>query len=115
LRNAMSQKACFASWKTCSRKATALGSRCIAGGGCSTLRLASAPRIWVRLGVFPLAVFQSPTRRNPGHCHPKVSRAAADQCLKLVHGQVSSPRSLLAYSEPMVSVTSHITGLIYAS
>jgi hypothetical protein len=51
LRNAMSQKACFASWKTCSRKATALGSRCIAGGGCSTLRLASAPRIWVRLGV----------------------------------------------------------------
>jgi 4-aminobutyrate aminotransferase len=27
---------------------------------------------------------------NLGHCHPKVSQAAADQCLNLVHGQVSS-------------------------
>ena len=25
---------------------------------------------------------------NLGHCHPKVSQAAADQCLNLVHGQV---------------------------
>jgi 4-aminobutyrate aminotransferase len=29
-------------------------------------------------------------RAKPGHCHPKVSKAAADQCLNLVHGQVSS-------------------------
>ena len=28
------------------------------------------------------------TCKNSGHCHPKVSRAAADQCLNLVHGQV---------------------------
>jgi 4-aminobutyrate aminotransferase len=27
---------------------------------------------------------------NLGHCHPKVSKAAADQCFKLVHGQVLS-------------------------
>ena len=26
---------------------------------------------------------------NLGHCHPKVSKAAADQCFHLVHGQVS--------------------------
>ncbi|KAH7925531.1 hypothetical protein BV22DRAFT_1104896 [Leucogyrophana mollusca] len=26
---------------------------------------------------------------NLGHCHPKVSRAAADQCMNLVHGQCS--------------------------
>lgn len=26
----------------------------------------------------------------PGHCHPKVSKAAADQCTSLVHGQVVS-------------------------
>jgi len=32
---------------------------------------------------------------NLGHCHPKVSRAAADQCLNLVHGQCS-----IAYHEP---------------
>jgi 4-aminobutyrate aminotransferase len=32
---------------------------------------------------------------NLGHCHPKVSQAAADQCLKLVHGQCS-----IAYHEP---------------
>ena len=25
-----------------------------------------------------------------GHCHPKVSKAAADQCMKLVHGQVGN-------------------------
>jgi len=29
------------------------------------------------------------TCKNSGHCHPKVSRAAADQCLNLVHGQVA--------------------------
>lgn len=28
-----------------------------------------------------------------GHCHPVVSKAAADQCMKLVHGQVRSFRS----------------------
>ena len=26
---------------------------------------------------------------NTGHCHPKVSTAAADQCMTLVHGQCS--------------------------
>lgn len=26
----------------------------------------------------------------PGHCHPKVSQAAADQCFDVVHAQVSS-------------------------
>ena len=25
-----------------------------------------------------------------GHCHPKISKAAADQCTNLVHGQVTS-------------------------
>lgn len=24
----------------------------------------------------------------PGHCHPKVSRAAANQCMEMVHAQV---------------------------
>lgn len=28
---------------------------------------------------------------NLGHCHPKVSKAAADQCSKLVHAQVWLP------------------------
>lgn len=32
---------------------------------------------------------------NLGHCHPKVSRAAADQCLNLVHAQCS-----ISYHEP---------------
>ncbi|KAH9957355.1 acetylornithine aminotransferase [Russula dissimulans] len=32
---------------------------------------------------------------NLGHCHPKVSKAAADQCLRLVHGQSS-----IGYHEP---------------
>jgi len=27
---------------------------------------------------------------NLGHSHPKVSKAAAEQCMQLVHGQVSS-------------------------
>ena len=27
---------------------------------------------------------------NFGHCHPKISRAAAEQCLNLVHTQVLS-------------------------
>ena len=33
-----------------------------------------------------------------GHCHPTVSKAAAEQCMKLVHGQVRSiPRTHLIY------------------
>ncbi|ETW80968.1 hypothetical protein HETIRDRAFT_445332 [Heterobasidion irregulare TC 32-1] len=32
---------------------------------------------------------------NLGHCHPKVSKAAADQCMNLVHGQCS-----IAFHEP---------------
>lgn len=32
---------------------------------------------------------------NLGHCHPKVSKAAAEQCLNLVHGQIG-----IAYHEP---------------
>lgn len=31
-----------------------------------------------------------------GHCHPKISKAAADQCINLVHGQVSPTRSRCA-------------------
>jgi 4-aminobutyrate aminotransferase len=34
---------------------------------------------------------------NTGHCHPRVVKAAKDQCDKLVHGQVN-----LAYHQPMV-------------
>ncbi|KAI0030949.1 acetylornithine aminotransferase [Vararia minispora EC-137] len=32
---------------------------------------------------------------NLGHCHPRVSKAAADQCMRIVHGQCS-----IAYNEP---------------
>ncbi|THH07795.1 hypothetical protein EW146_g9204 [Bondarzewia mesenterica] len=32
---------------------------------------------------------------NLGHCHPKISQAAAEQCLTLVHGQCS-----IAFNEP---------------
>ncbi|KIK61516.1 hypothetical protein GYMLUDRAFT_43075 [Collybiopsis luxurians FD-317 M1] len=32
---------------------------------------------------------------NLGHCHPKVSKAAADQCMNIVHAQCS-----IAFSEP---------------
>ncbi|KAF5340507.1 hypothetical protein D9757_014671 [Collybiopsis confluens] len=32
---------------------------------------------------------------NLGHCHPRVSKAAADQCMNLVHGQCS-----IAFNEP---------------
>ncbi|KZS98698.1 PLP-dependent transferase [Sistotremastrum niveocremeum HHB9708] len=34
-----------------------------------------------------------------GHCHPKISKAAADQCLSLVHGQCS-----IAYHEPYLKL-----------
>lgn len=30
-------------------------------------------------------------RPHVGHCHPKVSKAAAEQCQNLVHGQVNYP------------------------
>ncbi|KAF9784332.1 acetylornithine aminotransferase [Thelephora terrestris] len=36
---------------------------------------------------------------NLGHCHPKVSKAAADQCLNLVHCQCS-----VAYHEPYLKL-----------
>ena len=36
---------------------------------------------------------------NLGHCHPKVSQAAADQCLNLVHGQVR------VVTRPLLSAT----------
>ncbi|KAI0044978.1 acetylornithine aminotransferase [Auriscalpium vulgare] len=36
---------------------------------------------------------------NLGHCHPKVSKAAADQCLSLVHGQCS-----IAFHEPYLQL-----------
>ncbi|KAI0067160.1 acetylornithine aminotransferase [Artomyces pyxidatus] len=36
---------------------------------------------------------------NLGHCHPKVSKAAADQCMALVHGQCS-----VAYHEPYLNL-----------
>ena len=37
---------------------------------------------------------ETDSQGKPGHCHPKVSKAAAEQCLNLVHGQVSSFPSL---------------------
>ncbi|TCD60161.1 hypothetical protein EIP91_010632 [Steccherinum ochraceum] len=36
---------------------------------------------------------------NLGHCHPKVSAAAAEQCLKLVHGQCS-----IGFHEPYLQL-----------
>lgn len=32
---------------------------------------------------------------KPGHCHPKVSKAAADQCMNIVHAQVCSNFKML--------------------
>lgn len=39
-----------------------------------------------------------------GHCHPRISKAAADQCFNLVHAQVSSH-----------GVSRHFTKLIFFS
>ena len=38
-----------------------------------------------------------------GHCHPKVSKAAADQCLNLVHGQVVILARLVPSFTPILS------------
>jgi 4-aminobutyrate aminotransferase len=45
------------------------------------------------LGTLPefFPRFGAEGRRHLGHCHPKVSKAAAEQCLNLVHGQVKYP------------------------
>mmetsp|Transcript_7431 Transcript_7431/g.13665 ORF Transcript_7431/g.13665 Transcript_7431/m.13665 type:complete len:409 (-) Transcript_7431:36-1262(-) len=40
---------------------------------------------------------------NTGHCHPRVVKAAKDQCDKLVHGQVN-----LAYHQPMLDLTTEL-------
>ncbi|KAI0266995.1 acetylornithine aminotransferase [Gloeopeniophorella convolvens] len=44
---------------------------------------------------------------NLGHCHPKVSKAAADQCLSLVHGQCS-----IAYHEPYLRLIERLLPLM---
>jgi 4-aminobutyrate aminotransferase len=36
------------------------------------------------------------TNAKLGHCHPKVSKAAADQCVNLVHAQVCFQFKMLA-------------------
>jgi len=53
------------------------------------------------IGVTNLGKYPSPTlyhymkcakyATSIGHCHPKVSEAAAKQCMTLVHGQVKHP------------------------
>jgi len=40
---------------------------------------------------------------NLGHCHPKVSQAAADQCFNLVHGQVPSHGRLTSLHKANIS------------
>lgn len=45
-------------------------------------------------GLFSNHSRETDSQGKPGHCHPKVSKAAADQCLNLVHGQVRSFPSL---------------------
>lgn len=43
-----------------------------------------------KCAVFALLREAMPTlSSHRGHCHPKVSKAAADQCTSLVHGQVT--------------------------
>lgn len=56
--------------------------------------------------VFALLREARPTLSlHRGHCHPKVSRAAADQCASLVHGQVTSlSHHLFMYSDISFSV-----------
>ena len=43
---------------------------------------------------------------NLGHCHPKVSQAAANQCLNLVHGQV--PSHGVPYNSTRLKFPSHL-------
>ena len=57
---------------------------------------------------------------NLGHCHPKISQAAADQCLNLVHGQVSShdiPQNFTRLMSPLASpsAASHTMSLTSGS
>ncbi|KAG8826226.1 hypothetical protein FRC19_009459 [Serendipita sp. 401] len=44
---------------------------------------------------------------NLGHCHPKVSKAAADQCMKVVHAQCS-----LAFHEPYLNLISRLLPVV---
>lgn len=44
---------------------------------------------------------------NLGHCHPKVSKAAAEQCLNLVHGQCG-----IAYHEPYLRLIERLLPLM---
>ncbi|KAH8993500.1 pyridoxal phosphate-dependent transferase [Lactarius akahatsu] len=44
---------------------------------------------------------------NLGHCHPKVSKAAAEQCLNLVHGQCG-----IAYHEPYLRLIERLLTIV---
>ncbi|TFK54465.1 hypothetical protein OE88DRAFT_1676159 [Heliocybe sulcata] len=44
---------------------------------------------------------------NLGHCHPKVSKAAAEQCMNLVHGQCS-----IAFNEPYLRLVEKLLPLM---
>ncbi|KAH9032203.1 acetylornithine aminotransferase [Lactarius hengduanensis] len=44
---------------------------------------------------------------NLGHCHPKVSKAAAEQCLSLVHGQCG-----IAYHEPYLRLIERLLPIV---
>ena len=92
LRNVMSARESAASRKTSSKEATGRGSHSGVGGLRSTLRAALALRIWVRYYRRSPPRLDTENRHHClGHCHPKVSKAAAEQCLNLVHGQVKHP------------------------
>lgn len=55
--------------------------------------------------VFALLREARPTLSlHQGHCHPKVSKAAADQCTSLVHGQVASLSHYLCMHSHIFSV-----------
>ena len=76
------------SWITFRSGRTALDFTCgigVTNLGTSSLSLSAffAPRFGAECGYLRL-----------GHCHPKVSKAAAEQCLNLVHGQVKRPPCL---------------------
>ena len=53
------------------------------------------------IGVTNLGTLSCPASKftvshaSEGHCHPKISKAAADQCMNIVHGQVCFRGTLL--------------------
>ncbi|PVG00397.1 putative 4-aminobutyrate aminotransferase [Serendipita vermifera] len=44
---------------------------------------------------------------NLGHCHPKVSKAAADQCMKITHAQCS-----IAFHEPYLELVNNLLPVV---